>query len=191
MRELTTRSGRRPSQLPEELFAFTDLLRARGVTSYLEVGARHGDTFNTVMRSLPTGARGVAVDLGGGPWGTLKSVRALEDTVRALRLDGYDADVVFGDSTSEEVTSAVAAMAPFDAVFIDGDHRYDGVAADWNNYARMGKIIAFHDIAGDGMADRAGNPVEVPRLWAEIRAVCNTVEFIAPASAMGIGVVLP
>ena len=190
MRQLTTRSGRRPSQNAEELFGFIDLLRQRGVASYLEVGARHGDTFDTVMRSLPAGSVGVAVDLGGGPWGTPKSVPRLRAAIRALRRDGYDAHVIFGDSTSADVIRRVSAHGPFDAALIDGDHRYAGVKADWLAYGGIASAVAFHDIVGDGQADSAGNAVEVPRLWSEIKSAHAATEFVEPDSRMGIGVVL-
>lgn len=37
----------------------------------------------------------------------------------------------------------------FDLVFIDGNHEYDSVVADYEHYKPCaGKVIAFHDIAG-------------------------------------------
>lgn len=187
--ELKTRSGRRASQRADELLPFIELLRKEGVRSYLEIGARHGDTFDMVARSLPRGSRAVAVDLGGGPWGTPKSIPALKDAVRGL--EGYDAHLIFGDSTSTEVIEKVEALGPFDAVLIDGDHRYAGAKADWLNYGPMGRLVAFHDIVGEGQTtkDAAAHPVEVPRLWAEIKGERH-VEFVGPDSKMGIGVIL-
>jgi hypothetical protein len=75
---LVTRSGRPPSQIEAELSGFIGLLQERNVRRYLEIGARHGDTFHEVMRSLPVGSVGVAVDLPGGLWGHVKSRRARE-----------------------------------------------------------------------------------------------------------------
>lgn len=184
--ELTTRSGRRASQRADELLPFIELLKAEGVRSYLEIGARHGDTFDMVARSLPVGSRVVAVDLGGGAWGTPKSVPVLKEAIAGLT--DYDAHVIFGDSTIRRVIEAVKALGPFDAILIDGDHRYDGVRKDWLNYGPMGRLVAFHDIVGEGQTTRDGvHPVEVPRLWAEIREP-GSVEFVGEGSAMGIGV---
>ena len=187
MDELKTLSGRRASQRADELLPFIDLLRREGVRSYLEVGARHGDTFDLVARALPAGSRVVAVDLGGGPWGTPKSVAALRAAVAGL--SDHDAHLILGDSTDPSVVAAVAALGPFDAILIDGDHRYDGVLTDWFNYGPMGRLVAFHDIVGEGQTTRDANayPVEVPRLWAEIRND-RSLEFVGAGSAMGIGV---
>jgi hypothetical protein len=38
---------------------------------------------------------------------------------------------------------------PFDLVFVDGDHNYDSVKADYEHYQQFAKeVIAFHDVAG-------------------------------------------
>lgn len=187
---LRTRSGRRPSQNEYELRAFIALLQARQVRSYLEIGARHGDTFHEVMRSLPKGAQGVAIDLPGALWGKNASRSALEDAVSDLRSAGYDVRAVFGDSRSAGVRQIAMIEGPYDAALIDGDHTYDGVLADWDNYARFAPLVAFHDIVGEGQAEKVhGNPVEVPRLWRELKAAHDHVEFVDDGSKMGIGVI--
>src|SRR5690606_15397754 len=65
---LKTFSGRQASQDEAELTGFLRLLQDRGVRRYLEVGARHGDTFHYLMTGLPVGSVGVAVDLPGALW---------------------------------------------------------------------------------------------------------------------------
>lgn len=157
----------------------------------MEIGARHGDTFYEVMTSLPVGSFGLAMDLPGGLWGTEKSVNSLKDAAKELRRIGYDVEMILGNSMSRKCITAAARYGPFDAVLIDGDHLYEGAKADWENYGPLGRLVAFHDIVGDGQAEKVhGNPVEVPRLWAEIKASgVETVEFVAPGSKMGIGVV--
>lgn len=183
-----TRSGRRASQNAFEIGAFIDLLRARQVTRYLEIGARHGDTFFEVMLALPKSAKGVAVDLPGGMWGTAKSQKSLDAACADLRGRGYDAKAIYGDSNSAGIRQLVMIDSPYDAIMIDGDHRYEGVKADWENYGRYAPLVAFHDIVGSGQAEKVhGNPVQVPRLWNELRASHDHVEFVDEGSAMGIG----
>ena len=42
------------------------------------------------------------------------------------------------------------AAAPFDFIFVDGDHTFDGLQADWEAWApHASDIIAFHDVVGD------------------------------------------
>lgn len=187
---LKTFSGRAPSQNEYELRSFIEYLKSSGVTRYLEVGARHGDTFFEVMTSLPPGSYGLAVDLPGALWGKKSSVDSLQTAAAELRNRGYKIDVIIGDSTAPKIIQRVREKAPFDAILIDGDHTYKGVKKDWNNYRKMANIIAFHDIVGEGQFERVHHtPVEVPRLWAEIKAEYeSTLEFTDEGSLMGIGV---
>lgn len=187
---MKTFSGRQASQNEKELRAFIALLNEQGATSYLEVGARHGDTFHEVMINLPAGSYGVAVDKPGALWGKASSVVSLHRAVEDLRDRGYIIDVVLGDSTSNAIIKHIERTAPFDAILIDGDHRYAGVKADWENYRTFAHLVAFHDIVGTGQIEKVHkNPVEVPKLWAEIKAQDESVlEFIDEGSLMGIGV---
>jgi methyltransferase family protein len=158
------------------------------VASYLEIGARHGDTFHAVMSSLPIGSTGVAVDWPGSVWGT-DSQACLEKACEDLRQQGYVIELIIGDSLGRDAVLSVQAQAPFDAIFIDGDHRYLGVLGDWLNYGKLGKIVAFHDIDGEGLIDKkTGNQVEVPRLWQEIKPRFPHRELIGAQRGMGIGI---
>lgn len=184
-------SGRRPSQIEEELRGLIDLFIAEGVRSYAEIGAREGDTFHEVLTRVPR-CRGVAVDLPDGLWGKAGTRAKLEAAVRDLTARGIEASCLFGNSQTEATHRLIRLRGPYDAILIDGDHTYEGVRADWENYGPGARLVAFHDIVGSGCRDRRrGAPVEVPRLWAEIKATHRTVEFIAAGSQMGIGVAFP
>ena len=181
-----TRSGFKASQVEAEL---NELLKiAAAGRSYLEVGARHGDTFYAVLRAMAPGGLGVAVDWPGGPWGLAGSEQSLRQAVERLSLL-YAVHLVFGNSTWPDTVSQVWRLVPdggFDLVFIDGDHSYEGVKSDWERYGPMGRIVAFHDINAVHIQQRRFG---VPRLWGEIKASgARCQEFIAPGSGMGIGV---
>jgi hypothetical protein len=189
---LKTFSGRKPSQDEFELRSFIALLLERSVTRYLEIGARDGDTFHEVMTALPAGSRGVALDLPGGLWGKTTTRDRLEWACADLEHRGYKVSPLFGDSRAAGTLRLAQTRGPYDAMLIDGDHTYQGVRSDWENYRHMAPLVAFHDIVGSGQAEKVhGNPVQVPRLWEEIKASgLETVEFVAPGSKMGIGVVI-
>jgi len=185
---LQTFSGRRASQSYFELFSFHDFLIKNNVTHYLEIGARHGDTFHYIMSNLPKGSKGVAVDLPGGLWGRSNSVISLKQAVHDLNRKGYDCSCILGDSKTSATLQQIAIKGPYDAIFIDGDHTLEGVTADWNNFKNKARIIAFHDIVGTGQFEKVHrNPVEVPKLWDKLKAQYNHVEFIDTDSKMGIG----
>lgn len=188
---LTTRSGRRASQNEYEIRSFAAFLNERGVKSYCEIGARHGDTVHYLALSLPACSKIVAVDLPGGLWGTTQSESHLRAAVDDLKSRGYDAHLILGNSQEEATQEAVAALGPYDAIMIDGDHTLEGVTRDWELYDSLAPVIAFHDIVGTGQAERVlNNPVEVPILWQRLKAGNPHREFIDKDSKMGIGVIL-
>jgi predicted O-methyltransferase YrrM len=177
-------SGRKFPQRAEEIDPFVDLLLAEGVRSYLEIGARYGDSFHYVGKRLRAGSRLVAVDLPGGPGGRADSGPFLERAVADLCWHGHDALAVYGDSRDPDLIEQVRALGPFDAVFIDGDHSYCGARADWENYGSMGRIVAFHDIHG-----HPDKTFGVPRLWQAISRAHRHAEFLTARPGAGIGVV--
>ena len=74
-----------------------------------------------------------------------------------------------------------------DYLFIDGDHSYAGVKADFEQYGplvKKGGLIAFHDIA-DGLPENVGG---VPRFWNELKHQFRNQEFIADPKQGGWGI---
>lgn len=160
------------------------LALAEKATSILEIGSRFGECLELMAERCK--GRIVSVDLPGvQPWGYPDSEAHLRGKIERLRNSGRDAYLFIGDSTSEEIVETVRELGPYGLVFIDGDHRYDGVKKDWENYGPMGEVVVFHDILRH--PDGARNAPEVWRLWEEIEG--NKSQYIAPDSLMGLGVV--
>lgn len=156
-------------QNEDELNEFVALLKRERVRSYLEIGSKFGGSLRRVAENLPDGSRIVAVDLPGGTRMWRHSQPALTKLIMELNDAGMDARVIWGDSGSPNVVDKVRALAPFDAVFIDADHRMPGLARDWENYGPMGRIVAFHDIAWHRAPEWVGVRIDVPKLWDRLK----------------------
>ena len=189
-------TGQKVSQKDKELAGLIKEIQDANCTKYLEIGARQGNTFYDVMMSLPKGSIGVCVDLPAGAWGKSGTEKYLAKVVEELKKEGYKIHMILGDSTDPKVIEKIKSFGPYDAALIDGDHRYEGVKKDWENYMPIvNKIIAFHDIDGRGVVQKS-NPdliVEVPTLWDELKQKWLHKEFIdneeRPEAPMGIGVI--
>lgn len=164
------------AQDEREISEFCALLTNEGVRSYLEVGSKFGGSLWRAANALPIGSRIVAVDLPGGTKTWAESKLSLKGCIAALNAKGYDAQVIWGNSTDPSVIERVRALGPFDATLIDADHRWDpanpepnGVQADWLNYGPMARIVAFHDLSWKRAPDWVGTRINVPEFWASIK----------------------
>lgn len=168
--------GLRIWQLPCQLAAYLAFLAgpAGPIRSYVELGARWGGTFYVVdsfLRALrPDFGRSVALDL----------------DVRPPGWDDYHArfpSATFVSADSRDWDPA----GRFDLAFIDADHAYENVMADYRRARTYSRWLGFHDIVSDVCPD-------VPRAWAEVaRAHPRHYEFVAQypgfRNVMGIGLV--
>lgn len=184
-----TFSGLQAWQEKAEFEQFLEFIKKKNIQSYLEIGCAFGDTFHAVTSIMPKGSRAVAVDNPDNAWGFDSSREYLKRAVKDLKYSGYDASIIWGDSTYKGVVDIVSKSSPFEVVFIDGDHSYEGVKADFENYGHMGKFVAFHDIANDMKRNSKGELIEVPIFWNELKQKYKHWEFIVEGSNMGIGVV--
>lgn len=105
-----------------------------------------------------------------------------------------DFTLIEGDSTDPEIIEKAAAAGPFDFIFIDGDHVYETVKADWENYSKLvrpGGAVGFHDTSR--MGESWMSKVEVRKfleeLWASNTHKC--VEFWNGRNNPGIAIVYP
>ena len=196
MTELNLRPPSR-YQDPAELEWFVRLTQEINVQRYLEIGSRWGDSLYAVMmnrgptvlnRYSPSPAA-IVIDI---PESPEKSDSILATLEKISAGNSCFTAHYFGSSRNSDALLMAKSLAPFDLVFIDGDHTYDGVKADWHDYRRLAPIIAFHDVGApdDWMSD--GKPNGVGRFWRELKAsnqFTRTEEFITPGANMGYGVV--
>ncbi len=157
------------AQDENEIARFAELLAAEGVRSYLEIGSKFGGSLWRVANALPKGSRIVSVDMPGGTRLWHQSEASLKACIAELRIGGYSADVIWGDSTAPATIAAVTRMGPFDACLLDGNHTMPFVMKDVANYGPLCRILAFHDIAWHRETDWAAankkTPIDVPTWW--------------------------
>jgi predicted O-methyltransferase YrrM len=108
------------------------------------------------------------------------NLKAFYDAFQGVALYGIEPEpehlqfknfnLIKGRSQDNDVIVEAARSAPYDFIFIDGDHTYEAVKRDFEIYealVRQGGIIGFHDIMRPaGIAPG----VEVRKFWDELRA---------------------
>ncbi len=156
-----------------------------GSKAVLEIGSSFGGTLKHLASVLPKGATIVSVDMPSEETPTYLNAQAsLKEVCRQLSILGANVQLFLGDSHASSLVHAIEGYAPYDFIFIDGDHTYEGVKKDWENYGQLGRIVAFHDIAGVVPG--------VKRFWDEIKESGLHVEEIIDkpeTGQFGIGIV--
>lgn len=154
-----------------ELALLVDLVREMRPARVLEIGTCHGGTLAAWCQCAAPDALIVSIDLPGGEFGG-KDARVHDGRMLGFRREGQDLRFYSKDSHEPLTLAAVAPLfhpEGVDFLFIDGDHTYKGVEADFMDYSslvRPGGLIAFHDIAENPDDDRCG----VPEFWADLKA---------------------
>ena len=168
----------------EEFEGFCKLMQKQGARSYLEIGSWSGGSIEMAAKYLPQGSRIVSIEM---PVSPVKYAK-LQQVMGGLVRDGYSAFLCTADSAHGLPIRLARELGPYDAVFIDGDHTFEGVESDWEHYGKLGKIIGFHDVAIDKP------PQGVARFWKQLKTKYRHVEFISEETRQqdigyGIGVV--
>jgi predicted O-methyltransferase YrrM len=189
--EFCSRYAIRPQQVTEELVGLFEIVSGLQPENALEIGTWSGGTLFMTCRVADSGATIISVDLPGGRFGrgylwprkfVYRSFAKKNQALHLLREDSHDV------KTRDQVRSLLRDRR-LDFLFIDGDHTYDGVRADFEMYAplvRRGGIVAFHDIAKHPPQLEC----EVDRFWNEIKHNYRHLEIIKDPSQgwAGIGV---
>lgn len=141
-------------QLREELIELSTILDEREPKSALEIGTANGGTLYTWSRFLTSISDIISLDLPDGRFGGGYPKRK-QSIYRQFSAE-TDMHFVRANSHSEETFNRVESLIEenlngdsVDFLFIDGDHTYDGVKADFEMYSDLvakNGIIALHDI---------------------------------------------
>jgi predicted O-methyltransferase YrrM len=155
-----------------------------------EIGTSAGGTLYLLTRVSAPDALVVSIDLAISPHTKALRARLAKPGQRVVSIAGDSHD----ESTATQLERLLAGE-PLDALFIDGDHSYEGVRADFERYAplvRGGGIVALHDINED-FRTRHGIETpsisgDVPRFWRELKERHRTEELIADPEQDGFGI---
>ena len=177
-----------PAQIRQEMMALLLRLADQPPGVILEIGTFRGGTLFLFTRVAAPDATLVTVDMESGPFGG-GYPRAWAPLLRSFARERQRVHLVRGDSHAASTLARVRSLLnePIDFLFIDGDHTYEGVRADFQTYAPLvcaGGMIALHDIV-DGRPDIVGG---VPRFWREIRRRYETEELVADRNRDGYGI---
>ena len=182
-----------PRQNPVEIERLYELVCELAPRRLLEIGTARGGSLYLWTQAALADATIVSIDLPAGEFGgAYRECRT--PFYESFARDGQSLFLVRADShdpgTCQQLRDLLTEQ-PLDFAFIDGDHRYEGVKADFEQYGplvRPGGMLAVHDIL-----PRPDLPqIEVHRLWTDLRQRYNVEELIGPDGSgrkLGIGVV--
>lgn len=178
-----------PDQFAGEFGALLELYRAIRPRRVLEIGVREGGTLYQWIKHARRGAQIVAVEIGMGAWSNRTMPNPIGWTDWGQQHKATVTPVI-GDSHDPGIARQVATCGPFDFVFIDADHSYCGIMADFLAYTQMvkpGGIVALHDI----LRNLEDNKIEIWKYWPSIQAAYRTQELTSEPNqrTRGIGVV--
>lgn len=139
-------------QTDKEWDSFIKKFTSEETNKILEIGSFFGATLWSFIMNCPYLEKIVSVDLpippSDGRYLQMVESRKLWDTwikkPVSIQGDSHDADIIV--SAHKEFPDR-----DVDILFIDGDHSYEGVRADYYNYqplVRKGGLIVFHDSVG-------------------------------------------
>jgi cephalosporin hydroxylase len=181
------------AQVRSEIIQLTELIGQRRPKTVVEIGTAHGGTLFLWCQQADPSATIISIDLPGGIHGGgypyWKSW-----IYRRFPLPTQKLHLLRGDSHQPEMFARLKTVLPGDGkvdfLFIDGDHTYEGVKADFEMYSglvRPGGLIVFHDICKHPEALNC----QVDRFWQEVKNERRAREFVHDSNqgTCGIGVI--
>jgi len=185
-------------QIRAEIAGLVDMLRGFPLRNVMEIGSESGGTFYLWCRLAALGGLKISLDWPAGTSGSglYSNPRALDARMSLFQSFAPRVKVITGDSHSAAIRNQLPEILDgdkLDFLFIDGDHSYEGVKQDWNDYrglVRPGGLVAFHDINDSEWMRVRG--CFVAQFWAEREQHApgtKTCEFNQHLHWGGIGVV--
>jgi predicted O-methyltransferase YrrM len=134
-----------------EMLTLFERVAERRPRVIVEIGTAAGGMFYGFAQLAHREATLVSIDLPGGPFGggnTERESRLFRSFLGPRQVGHFIRDRSFHWSTRRDLERILAGRQ-IDLLFIDGDHSYGGVVADFTMYSPLvapGGMIAMHDI---------------------------------------------
>ncbi len=175
-------------QIPEEIAAVLNYI-AESMPRYIcEIGTEDGGTTFLLSQVFNTAELIIGIDL---------YVQNRPQLYRLCR-NRHKLVLINGSSDAPPTLRRVKETLKnnqLDVLFIDGDHRYEGVKGDFMMYkdlVRENGFILFHDIVQDhGVRFGKITPAfsgGVPALWKELQKIYPSREFVRDPEQNGLGI---
>lgn len=184
------------NQFESEFKFFATYIKSHNPKVVVEIGTKKGGSFFIWARLLKP-QHLISIDLPGGIHGGGFPKQKIP-FLKFFVSDDKQAkvSVILGDSHQTETYEKLKFTLngkKIDFLFIDGDHRYEGVKSDFETYAplvKSGGLIGFHDIVDTEYHHKLDCFVD--KLWNEIKNDYEYVEFIQDPKQRkyGIGVLI-
>ena len=180
----------RPEQIKEEFRELLKLITNNELNTILEIGTANGGSLFSFCKLASVDATIISIDLPQGMFGGGYPDWKIP-IYNLFKSENQDLFLLREDSHSIQTYDKILKILngkKLSFLFLDGDHTYDGTKNDFNMYSNLvkkGGIIAFHDIAPNGIEERVGG---VPIFWNEIKLLYNYKEFINDHKQTGYGI---
>jgi cephalosporin hydroxylase len=170
-------------QIPSEIESAIKLVAHARPQVMCEIGTFDGGTSLLFSKFLTTVELMVCIDLYVKNKEILKLLAPPKQRLHFFDMPSYSARTV-------ERMAKLLNGRTIDALFIDGDHRYEGVKQDFLSYSpfvKEGGLILFHDIVED-RGRRGAWAGGVPKLWRELSPYYPHNEFVHSRDQEGFGI---
>lgn len=178
-----------PGQIRSEYVQLATLVHQRKPQVIVEIGTANGGTLFAWCALAPPRAVIVSIDLPGGIHGGGYAYwRSF--IYRRFKQSGQLLHLIRADSHLPRTRDALQKVLPpqgIDFLFIDGDHTYEGVKADFEMYSplvRQGGLVALHDIC----LHAPEMDCHVDKFWREVQQKYKTTEIIENVNQGGFGI---
>lgn len=170
-------------QIPWEIESTLNLIAESKPRVLCEIGTFDGGTSLLFSRFLPTLGTMLCIDLYVKNKEFLRLLAPPKQSLHFYDMPSYN------EGTVKKVQRHLNGRK-IDVLFIDGDHRYEGVKKDFLHYRSLvkeGGLILLHDIkeSGEGGRAWAGG---VPKFWKELAALYPHHEFVDSPDQHGFGI---